>query len=381
MKRSDETPLIRFLGGKNLIFTLVSLLLLCLCIYLTTKISFIFGPINILMTSIITPFLLAVIFYYMFIPLVDWLETIKVPRAIGACISLILMLAFIVIGCAFAIPIIISQIVSFTQALPGLIENFVATLQQFSTSKEFQSYYNQALIWFNDSLTELVQQLVSTLGTTIQGITSILSTISSVMFTLMTFPIFLFFLLIDGRTFKNHFLSIFPKKKREEINQLTHDINVQVGAYIKGRLLVSFLVGIYYFIGYSVIGLNYAFVLALLSGIMSLIPYLGAIIALVPAIIIACIHSWLMFIEVLIVWGFAQILDGNILGPHIIGKSLKMHPLTIIIVLIGTGSLMGIVGMIIGIPLYAIIRIIFGFFFKKYKERYNKYFGETEDGY
>lgn len=375
------TSLIRFLGGQNLIFSLVSLVLLCVLVLLLNTISFVFIPISAVFTAIATPLLLAIIFYYMFIPLVDKLEQYNIPRSIGATIAIIVLIGLIALSIGIVIPIIFQQIVGFANGLPEVVNNFVRLLQQYTTTPEFQLYYNQIVSFINNSLSNIVNQFASTLGSTLQGLTTVLSAISNVLVALMTFPIILFFLLLDGRKFKNMFLKILPKKARHEIDDVFHQINVKVGGYIKGRLLVSFLIGVYFFFVYSFLNINYAFVLGLLAGLLSMIPYLGSLIALVPVLIIVIPTSTLTTILTLIFWGVGQILDGNILGPLIIGKNLDIHPLTILIILLGAGSMFGIVGMIIGVPVYAIIKIIFNFLFAKYTKRYVAYFGEENSDY
>lgn len=371
-----ESKFISFMGGINLIFSLILMILITAIIYLLSTISFIFTPVFSIITPILTPFLVAIIFYYMFIPLVDFLNNKKVPRSIGALIALLILMVSIFTVFTYIIPLIITQITTFINAVPSLITNFTNTLEVYSKNPEFQIYYTQIINWLNEHLLNIANQMLSTVGTTLQGISSILSVISSLLFTLMTFPIFLFFMLIDGRTFKNLFLTIFPIGIRNDINRMTRDINFHVGEYIKGRLVVSLLIGIYYFILFAIIQLPYAFVLAFIGGLLSLIPYLGAIIALVPILMIAATTSLVTIIISLFIWSFAQILDGNILGPIIIGKNLKMHPLTIIIVLIGAGNIMGITGMIIGIPIYSSLKIISSYIFTRFKLRYKKYFNK-----
>lgn len=377
MKFLKESNFISFMGGINLIFTLILILLISIIFYLLSTISFIFVPLFSIITPILTPFLLAIIFYYMFVPLVDYLDSKKVPRSIGALFSLIILIILFFTMFTYIIPLIITQITTFINAVPNLITNFTSTLEIYSKNPEFQIYYAQMINLINEHLLNIANQMLSTVGTTLQGISTILSVISSFLFTIMTFPIFLFFMLIDGRTFKNLFLNIFPISIRNDINHMTRDINFHVGAYIKGRLLVSLLIGIYYFVIFKIIQLPYAFILALTSGLLSLIPYLGAIIALVPILMISATQSLLSMIICLVIWSFAQILDGNILGPIIIGKNLKMHPLTIIIVLIGAGNMMGITGMIIGIPVYSALKILISYLFKRFKIRYKKYFNTT----
>ena len=102
---------------------------------------------------------------------------------------------------------------------------------------------------------------------------------------------------------------------------------------------------------------------------------------MIPAIIIALTTSWVMVLKLLIVWAVVQFIDGNLVEPNIMGKNLNVHPLTIIIVLLVLGDLLGFVGLVLGVPIYAISRVIATFVFRKFKQRYNKYYGDEAGNY
>lgn len=140
-------------------------------------------------------------------------------------------------------------------------------------------------------------------------------------------------------------------------------------------------IGILLFIGYLIIGLDYAITLAIIAAITSVVPYLGPIIARLPAIIIAVVSSPFMLVKLAIVWAAVQFLEGQFISPNIMGRTMKIHPLTIIIVLLSAGNLFGIIGVILGIPGYAILKVIVVYLFSKFKSRYNRYYGEEYGAY
>ena len=111
-------------------------------------------------------------------------------------------------------------------------------------------------------------------------------------------------------------------------------MSVQVGSYIQGQIIVSFCIGILLFIGYSIIGLDYGLVLACIVHITSVVPYLGPTIAISPAIIIAIITSPFMLLKLIVVWTLVQFIEGHFISPNVMGKTLKIHPLTIIFILL-----------------------------------------------
>src|SRR5690606_24418637 len=135
-------------------------------------------------------------------------------------------------------------------------------------------------------------------------------------------------------------------------------------------------IGILLYIGYLIIGLDYAIILALIAAVTSVVPYLGPTIAISPAIIIAIVHSPFMLLKLAIVWVSVQFLEGNFISPNVMGKTMKIHPLTIIIVLLVAGNLFGLVGVILGIPGYAILKVIVQYLYEKFKRRYNRFYGE-----
>lgn len=197
----------------------------------------------------------------------------------------------------------------------------------------------------------------------------------------MTFPFVLFFLLKDGEQFKNYVLKLTPPKFRKDLHDILDKMNVQVGSYIQGQMFVAFCIGVLLFIGYMIIGLEYALILACIAAVTSVVPYLGPMIAISPAIVIALVDSPVMLLKLAIVWMAVQFLEGHFISPNIMGKTMQIHPLTIIFVLLCAGNLLGLIGVILGIPLYAILKVLTQYIFDKFKKRYNTYLSEDGDVY
>src|SRR5699024_9622828 len=120
--------------------------------------------------------------------------------------------------------------------------------------------------------------------------------------------------------------------------------------------------------------LDYAFVLAIIATVTAIVPYIGATIGILPALVVAAFTSPAMLLKMGIVWMAAQFIQGNVIEPNIMGRTLKMHPLTIIIVLLIAGNMLGIIGMILGVPMFAILKVLLEYFFEKLKKRYNRFY-------
>ena len=127
--------------------------------------------------------------------------------------------------------------------------------------------------------------------------------------------------------------------------------------------------------------LKYSLILACIAAVTSVVPYLGPTIAISPAIIIALITSPIMLLKLAIVWTLVQFFEGHFISPNIMGKTLQIHPLTIIFILLSAGNLLGIVGVILGIPGYAVLKVLVSHMFLLFKRRYNRYYGEDAGNY
>ena len=188
-------------------------------------------------------------------------------------------------------------------------------------------------------------------------------------------------MLKDGHRFKDFSTKIVPPKFRKDYHDLLDKMSVQVGSYIQGQIIVSLCIGVLLFIGYSIIGLDYGLILACIAAVTSVVPYIGPTIAISPAIIIALITSPIMLLKLIVVWTAVQFIEGHFISPNIMGKTLQIHPLTIIFILLSAGNLLGVVGVILGIPAYAILKVLVSHLYFLYKRRYNKYYGDDAGEY
>ena len=190
---------------------------------------------------------------------------------------------------------------------------------------------------------------------------------------LITVPFILFYLLYEGEKLPKFILRIFPPRMRNEVGQVMKEMDKQVSSYILGQILVSICIGIMMTIGFLIIGLDYAFLLGILAMITSVVPYLGPAIAITPAVVIAIVTSPFMLVKLIIVWTVVQLIEGKFITPNIMGKSLSIHPITIIFVLLTAGSLFGVAGVILGIPGYALLKVLVTHLYTTFKKRYNRF--------
>ena len=369
LEKSREDKLLAFIGGKFIIYILLIVILLGIAIYLYTEISYIFTPINTIVNSIITPIIVAYVFYYMLNPLVNFFSK-KISRFSASLLAILVGVITVLTVIIGVVPIIVEQTQNLITALPRYIEIVKGYLEEYSDN----AYVQVVVEYVNTNLnvSKISERLISIATSIAQGVVSSISSTASV---LVTMPFVLFFLLKDASQFNKFVISLLPKKFEKSVAETIDEIDDKVGSYIQGQMLVSLCIGVMLFIGYNVIGLHYAFSLATIAAFLSIVPYLGPAIAITPAMLVAASTSWVMVVKMLVVWGIVQFLEGNIISPNIMGRSMNMHPLTVIFVILIGVNISGVVGAILGIPVYSILKVLISKLLLSIKERYDKFYG------
>ncbi|WP_456276427.1 AI-2E family transporter [Bacillus sp. AK128] len=377
----EQNRFLKLIGGKNVLYLLAFLILNGITIYIYTKISFIFYPLQVIVSTIAPPIILAFIAYYLLNPIVELLERFRIKRIWGIIILIIGFTGALTGVLLLTATSIEAQVKDLVQTFPSYLKQLEDNMTEWAQNSFLGPYYDDGYNWVTERLSEFPQLIGTYISSGFQGIQNVASTITNTIISIVTFPFILFFLLKDGKRFQRFSIKLFPPKFRDDTKQILNNIDTQVGSYIQGQIIVATVIGILLFIGYLIIGLEYAFTLAIVAAVTSVVPYLGPTIAIIPAAIIAIVSSPFMLLKLAIVWIAVQFLEGNFVSPNIMGKTMKIHPLTIILVLLIAGNLFGVIGVILGIPGYAIVKVIGSYLFYKFKKRYNKYYGDDRGYY
>ncbi|WP_367120718.1 AI-2E family transporter [Staphylococcus capitis] len=377
----SETRFMRFLGGNDLIYGLVALVLLGIVIFIFDKVSYVFEPFIIIFNTIAAPIIVSLILFYLFNPLVNLMERYRIPRLLGITIIYVAVVGIITLIVNLLIPIIGSQIEGLIKNSPHYLNKITQSIEKITTNSFLSSYMSQVNDWLESAQKKIPSMLSEYFDGFGPKLASFAEAVSNVGVVIVTTPFILFFMLKDGHRFKDYTTKIMPPKFRKDFHDLLEKMSVQVGSYIQGQIIVSFCIGVLLLIGYSIIGLKYPLVLASIAAVTSVVPYLGPTIAISPAIVIAIITSPWMLLKLVIVWTLVQFFEGHFISPNVMGKTLKIHPLTIIFILLCAGNLMNVVGVIIGIPLYAVLKVLVSHIFLLFKRRYNRYYGEDAGDY
>lgn len=372
---------IRFLGGKNLLFSLVIILLLGCTVFIYDKISFIFEPLHVLFEVIILPGVLGVILFYLLRPALKLLVRWKIPRALGILILYIVVIALLTLLVVLVFPFLRDQFTNLAQEFPVVIMSLTNDFLAFLNNSHFDEFFEKINVDYNRIVTDFTDDFVNTVKDTLAsvasgiatGITGFVSTVTGIVLSIVIVPFLTFYLLYEGEKMPRFILRLFPPRMREQIGEVLHDMDKQISSYIQGQILVSFCIGIMMTIGFLIIGMPYALLLGFLAMITSVVPYLGPAIAATPAAIIAIVNSPWLLVKLAIVWTIVQLIEGKFISPQIMGKSLSIHPITIIFVLLTAGSLFGVPGVVLGIPGYALIKVLITHTYRLFKARYNRF--------
>lgn len=367
-----------FLSNK-LVAILLVLLLILVNIYVFSKVSYVLNPIKDFLGIIGLPVILSVILYYLLNPVIDWLEAKKIPRIYGITIVFLVILGLLIWGVTTLIPLIQNQLSSLVTNWPGYWNDISTQIEGLIRSEEFSQIQTQFQEFNENVVNTLTAQANVVLDSTFSGIGSVVGTITSIVIAIFTMPFILFYLLKDGKKMPVYLLKFIPTKIRAKTYRVMTEMNMQISQYVRGQLLVALCVSIMFWAGFGIIGLEFAATLGIIAGFLNIIPYLGSFAATIPALVVALVDSPSMLIKVLIVFTIEQIIEGRVISPQILGSNLKMHPITIIFVLLTGGKLFGVVGVLFGIPGYAILKIIVVHIFQWYHSYSSLY--ENEESY
>ncbi|KDE23239.1 membrane protein [Bacillus subtilis] len=367
-----------FLDNKFVLFLLV-LLLIGLNILVFTKTSFIFTPIIVLLKTISLPIILTGIVFYLLNPVVDFLERRRIRRIYSILLLYLLVIGLITITIVSIIPFLKEQIMSLIDNIPRYVDIVENQTKQLIGSNFVNQAQQTTNINISDLATKVSDQAATIVNSTFTGVGNFIGALTEIIISIVTIPFILFYLLKDGKKLPVYILKFVPTQLKEQTYTVLSEMNHRLSSYIRGQIIVSFCIGFLLFIGYLIIGLDYASLLAVIAACTSIVPYLGPTIAITPAIIIAIVTSPLMLLKLVIVWTIVQLIEGKLISPQIMGKNLHIHPITIIFLLLTAGKLFGVVGIILAIPGYAVAKVITTHLFDWFKMRSHLYDEEKNE--
>lgn len=357
-RESDKKNFADKLFSNKTIVTLFGILLFMLILFIFTQISYLFAPVGDIFSIIGFPIIGAAVLYYLFIPIIEKLEEMGLKRQYSIWVIFLIIIILMVWGMMSLFPILQEQTNSFIANLPYYIEQFGYLIEEMkvNSANGAPSFINNIIDSID--LEALTNNLNTMISNSIDNIGGLIGTVTQFIAGLVTIPVVLYYLLLQGHKIPDHVVKVVPTKQRDWFKRVLYNCNHQISQYIRGQIIIAVIVGFIFAIVYWIIGLDYGISLAVLAGVLNVIPYLGSIISFIPALFIALFMGPMMLVKFLIAVVVEQTIEGRIVQPQILGNSMEIHPVSILFILLGAGKLFGLIGVILGVPIYAVIRVI-----------------------
>jgi predicted PurR-regulated permease PerM len=330
---------------------------------------------------LLAPFVLALVLAYVMHPMVARMERRGISRTVATFILALPALGVLALLIFVGIPALSAQIAEFIQGAPALVQT--ATLRMEAWQAQLQS---RDLPWLDESMVlermrsiepeavmAWLQQRQAAIGRGIwsgvlgvgKGLGAILTLLSYVFLT----PILIFYLLRDWRNIEQRLGELVPGPYRDRVVGFASEYDRLLARYFRGQVLAAGIVGVLTWLGFLIAGFPYALLLGVVAGVFNIIPYMGLVASLIPALIIAIFSAspLLSLLKILIVFAVVQVLDGSVIGPRVVGEAVGLHPVWVLLALAVSGYFFGFVGLLIAVPLAVLVKLLLELALNRYR--------------
>lgn len=336
-------------------FLLAGTSLLCILLYL--------------LTPVLTPFFAAALLAYLGDPLVDRLELRKLSRTVSVIIVFVCLFLVLTLILLLLIPMLEHQISYLIKSVPGYIEVLQTTwlpgiaekLGIEPTAMDF------------DSLKNILQQHLQQSGGLAMSVFSSITqsglAVLAWLANLVLIPVVTFYLLRDWDILIARIDELLPRQYQAAVNRLATESDEVLAAFMRGQFLVMLALGAVYSTGLWIAGLELALLIGMMAGLVSFVPYLGFILGIIAASIAMLLqtHEIIQLLPVVIVFGIGQMLEGMLLTPLLVGDRIGLHPVAVIFAVLAGGQLFGFVGILLALPVAAVLAVLLRHAHEKYK--------------
>ena len=279
---------------------------------------------------------------------VNWLQKNKVPRLLG--VIFIYLIIFLILGLIISLvfPTLAGQMKQLASNFPEFLDKIGGSVQEWWGKYQLDSNLRSLLNAASGRLSQATSNVFTTVVNVFGGI-----------FSALIILVISFYLTVQEKGVKSFLASLIPHEHQAYFSNLVERIEIKIGGWLRGELLLMFIIGLLTFIGLKILGVNYALTLALLAGLLEIIPFIGPIVAAIPAVFIAFFQSPLLALLVIILYVVIQELENYLIVPQVMRKALGLNPIVIIIAILVGAKLAGILGIVLAVPLTGIIAEFF----------------------
>ncbi|MGY6632420.1 MAG: AI-2E family transporter [Alkalilacustris sp.] len=310
-----------------------------------------------LLGPILMPFAVGAAMGYFLNPLVCRLERVGVPRAAGSAILVVSFMTLLLAGLVVLLPVLVAEAATLVQALPDHYRQAQRALSQ--------AFPAAVPVVATDPVTDLVSRMGEAFpeagGTVFGGILSGLSGLMRITLFWMIMPVVAFYLLLDWQRLVASVDALVPRANVHRVRTIGRDIDAALAGYVRGVTVVCLVLAVYYAAAFSLAGLNYGLLVGVVAGLISFVPYVGAFVGGALAIGLGAHQFWeapLSLGVIVAIWALGQFFESQILVPRLVGGSVNLHPVWLIFAVMAFGSLFGLLGAIIAVPLAAVVGVL-----------------------
>jgi predicted PurR-regulated permease PerM len=315
------------------------------------------------------PFVAGMAVAYLLDPVADRLERLGLPRTLA---SLLIVFVFIVALAAILvvlIPILVDQITDLVARIPGYIDSLKREATPILKRIRSSLTPGQAAE-IETAIKSHAGDVIGWVGSIVGGILSGGAALVGILGLFFIMPVVAFYMIRDWDRFVAHVDSLLPQKSAATIRVLAREIDDRLSGFVRGQALVCLLLGAWYATGLTLVGLDFALLLGIGSGTLSIIPYLGNFVGLATSLLLATAQfdSWVRVALVAGVFLSGQMLEGNFVTPKIVGDRVGLHPVWLMFAVIAGGTLLGITGALLAVPIAATFGVLIRFAVQRYRQ-------------
>ena len=321
-------------------------------------------------SGILLPFVAGMVLAYFLDPVADWLQRLGLSRLMATVVILIAFIVVVVLAFVILVPVLATQMADFARKLPEYLTRLQSLITSFDP-KWLEQRFGVNAAGLRDGLNSLLTSGFSLLTTVFTSIWSSGVALVSVVSLFVVTPVVAFYMLLDWDRMVAEVDGWVPRDHVETVRALARDINTATAGFVRGQGTLCLVLGAMYATGLTLTGLNFAILIGFFAGVISFIPYVGSLTGLVLAVGVAFVQfwpDWQMIVAVACVFFVGQFIEGNILQPRLVGKSVGLHPVWLMFALFAFGALFGFVGLLIAVPASAAIGVLVRFAIARYLE-------------
>ncbi|ACM36129.1 MULTISPECIES: AI-2E family transporter [Rhizobium/Agrobacterium group] len=332
-------------------------------------------------SSILLPFVAGMALAYFLDPVADRLERLGLSRMMATVLILVSFVVIFVLSLVIIIPVLVTQLNDFITNIPDYVSQLQALIAKSNASwvpKWLNGQVSTQMAAIKGNFSRYLAEGAGFIGTLLSQLWNSGKALLDIISLLVVTPVVAFYLLLDWDRMMAKLDSLIPRNQVGAVREIAREMNRTIAGFVRGQGSLCLILGIYYAVGLSLIGLNFGLLIGFFTGMISFIPYVGSSVGLVLALGMAAVQFWPDYLWVVITGVFfftGQFLEGNVLQPKLVGSSVGLHPVWLMFAMFAFGSLFGFLGVLVAVPCAAAVGVLVRFAVRRYLDS-DLYYGE-----